>query len=135
MINPILQAIVIIGVISYLLLLFYFIHKQRLLLKYTLLWVLFGLSMLLLAVFPQVLLLLSQLIGIDLASNALFFLLFAFLILLVLSLTVICSGLNEKSRKLIQQIAILDLRVRTLEENCSGDTIHNHTQSLAEESE
>ena len=40
---------------------------------------------------------------------------FAFLILIILSLTAVCSGLSDKTRELIQQTALLEERIRRLE--------------------
>lgn len=117
MLNTTLQIILIAGIVIYLLLLFYLIRRRRFILKYSLLWIAFGIVMLLLALCPGLLISLTSLMGIELASNALFFLLFAFLILIVLSLTAVCSGLSEKTKELIQQTAILEARIRVLEED------------------
>ena len=115
MINSTLHVVLIIGIIAYLSILFHLIRRRRFLLKYSLLWIAFGIVLLFLAIFPRVFVRLTWVMGIEVASNGLFFLMFAFLILIILSLTAVCSGLSDKTRELIQQTAILEERIRKLE--------------------
>lgn len=115
MLNSTLHVILVIGIVAYLIILFYFIRRRRFLLKYSLLWIAFGIVLLFLAVFPGVFVRLVYAMGIEVASNGLFFLMFAFLILIILSLTAVCSGLSDKTRELIQQTALLEERIRRLE--------------------
>lgn len=115
MLNGTLHIILIVGIIAYLIILFSFIRRRRFLLKYSLLWIAFGIVLLFLAVFPGIFVRIVHAMGIEIASNGLFFLMFAFLILIILSLTAVCSGLSDKTRELIQQTALLEERIRRLE--------------------
>ena len=115
MLNSTLHIILVVGIIAYLMILFYLIRRRRFLLKYSLLWIVFGIVLLFLAIFPGVFVRLVYAMGIEVASNGLFFLMFAFLILIILSLTAVCSGLSDKTRELIQHTALLEERIRRLE--------------------
>lgn len=75
-----------------------------------------GVVMLVLAVFPQILGWLAALVGIYDPTNALFAFMFFCVIILLMSITAIVSKLNEKSKQLIQSVALLEKRVRELED-------------------
>lgn len=72
--------------------------------------------MLLLAVFPQILNMFANIVGIYEPTNALFSIICFCIIIILMSLTAIVSKLNEKSKKVIQKMALLEKRVRELEE-------------------
>ena len=110
-----LQMIVIIGILFYFAVIFYLLKKKTLALKYTLMWILAGIFMAIIAVFPTLLKKLSILIGIETPSNALFAVLLFVILLILMSLTSIISGLNKMNVKLIQAVALLEKRVRDLE--------------------
>ena len=97
------------------------LKKKSLNLKYTLLWLLSGIIMLILAVFPQILNGFATAVGIYEPTNALFAVIFFCIIIILMSLTAIVSKLNEKSKRLIQSIALLEKRVRILENEKDGD--------------
>lgn len=69
-----------------------------------------------LVIWPQFLLLLRRLVGIESNMNGLFVMAIGFIIMILMSITSIVSRQNEKIRKLTQVIAILEKRVRDLEE-------------------
>lgn len=103
-----------IGIAIYYFILFYFLRKKTLSLKYTLLWIFFGIVLLLIIIFPKILNIIF-LFGIQSPVNGIFsFILFAVLTILM-SLTAIASRLSEKIKILIQYNAELELRVRELE--------------------
>ena len=88
------------------------IHRKRLSLNYSLLWMF---MLLIMVMFPQLIYSLAGLVGIDLPINMIFTG-FAFLTLIMLfNLTCIVSRDNEKNRALTQQLALLEKRVRELE--------------------
>ena len=68
------------------------------------------------AVFPYIVLVLRDLTKIVTPSNLIFMMAIAFLLLISLCLTSIVSCLSEKIKKLAQQNALLERRVRELEE-------------------
>ena len=89
---------------------------KKLALKYTLLWLLTGVSMLFLVLCPGVLQKLADLVGIQSGMNLLYVFLLAFVIIILMSLTSICSGQNARIRELIQTVAINEKRLREAEE-------------------
>lgn len=97
------------------------IHRKRLSLNYSLLWMFMLLIMLIMVMFPQLIYSLAGLVGIDLPINMIFTG-FAFLTLIMLfNLTCIVSRDNEKNRALTQQLALLEKRVRELESQVKNE--------------
>lgn len=115
MISTTLRIAMLLAVVIYFLLVFHLLKKKSLNLKYTLLWMLSGVLMLLLAIFPQILTVFAKLVGIYEPTNALFAMIFFCMIVILMSLTAIVSKLNEKNKRLIQSFALLEKRVRILE--------------------
>lgn len=101
--------------------LFYFIivvsllKKQRLVLKYTLLWLAMGICMLILVAFPTTLDFIRRVCGFVDAMNALYVCAFGFVFILLMSLTGIVSKQSDRIRCLIQDNALLEKRLRELE--------------------
>ncbi len=116
MISSKLQISMLIAVGLYFLIVFRLLKRRNLNLKYTLLWLLSGAIMLMLAVFPRILGWLAALVGVYDPTNALFALMFFCVIIILMSLTAIVSKLNEKSKKVVQTLALIEKRVRDLEE-------------------
>lgn len=110
-----LRVTLIIVVISYFLVILYFLKQKALNLKYTLLWLVAGFVMGVLVVVPELLTRIIRLFGIQDNMNGLFLFCIGFIILILLSLTSIASRQNRKLRTLTQELAILDKRVRDLE--------------------
>ena len=115
MITTTLRAAMLIAIVIYFVLLLHLLKKKSLNLKYTLLWIFSGFLMLLLAVFPQLLNWFSGLVGIYEPTNALFAIIIFCNIIILMSLTSIVSKMNEKNKRLIQSIALLEKRIRELE--------------------
>lgn len=89
---------------------------KKLNLKYTLIWLLAAAFMLVIAIFPSIITRLTHLLGIQVESNAVFFFAILFLFLIVLTLTAIVSHMNNRVYRLTQMQALLEKRVRELEE-------------------
>lgn len=115
--NITLQIFLLIGILFYFSLVIYFLKKKMLLLKYILLWLLFGVIMLTIAIYPPLMEWVSNILGFASIVNAVFALMTFFLIIILMSITSIVSRQSEKSKKIIQTIAILENRVRQLEDN------------------
>lgn len=94
---------------------------KKLNLKYTLVWLGSAVFMLVIAIFPQIITYLTRLIGIQVESNAVFFFAILFLFLIVLTLTAIVSHMNNRVYRLTQMQAILEKRVRELEEKVKAN--------------
>jgi len=121
MISVKLQITMLVAVGLYFLIVFRLLKKKTLNLKYTLLWLASGIIMLALAVFPQLLGWFAAVVGIYEPTNALFAFMFFCVIIILMSITAIVSKLNEKSKRLIQSVALLEKRVRELEDGSSEE--------------
>ncbi len=115
MVPVLLQMTILVGILFYFAAIFYLLKKKALTLKYTLMWIFSGIIMAIIAVFPILLKKLSILVGISTPSNALFAVILFVILLILMSLTSIISGLNEKNVKLTQSVGLLEKRVRELE--------------------
>ena len=84
------------------------VRKRRLELKYALVWFLVGGVVLVFDIFPKLLNWLSDLMGVGLPVNMLFFLGFVFSLLIIFSLTVSVSKLSERVKRMAQEMALLE---------------------------
>lgn len=114
--NSSLRIVLSIALLVYYICIFYFLKKKSLTLKYTLLWLFTGLVMVLVVIFPQALEAVLHAMGIVELTNGLFGLVCFALLIILLSITSIVSMLNDKLRKLVQQCAMYEKRIRDLEE-------------------
>lgn len=116
MIPTTLRISLICAVICYFVVILYFLKQKALNLKYTLLWLLAGLVMGILVIVPEILIKVIHIFGIQDNMNGLFVFAIGFVIMILLSLTSIASRQNHKIRRLIQEVSVLDKRMRELEE-------------------
>lgn len=112
----VLKIVLISLIVIYLISILELLKKKRLNLKYALLWILTGVVMLVVTVVPKTLAWFFEFCGIEVFTNGLFAMWIFFILLILLSITCIVSGLNEKVRRLTQQMALLEKRIRELEE-------------------
>ena len=91
------------------------IHRGKLSLKYSLLWLGMALALIIAVLFPEVIYWLAGLCGVDLPINMLFTAFAFFSLLMIFSLTSIVSQLNDQNRRQTQQLALLEKRLRELE--------------------
>ena len=115
MITPRLKWFALIAGILFLVMMIELIRKKKVMLKYALLWLLSGVVMLVLAIFPQLLDMLAGLIGVYDPVNALFAILLCCGLMLMISFSVIVSGNKKAIVKLTQEISLLENRIRELE--------------------
>lgn len=106
-----------IAVICYFIIILYYLKKRMLELKYTLVWILAGIVMGIMIFFPGLLVWFVRLLGIESNMNGLYVLCFAFIIATLMTLTSIASRQALKIRTLIQEISMLEKRIRELESN------------------
>ena len=88
------------------------VRRRRLLERYALLWLLSGVVLLGLAIWRGLLEQIATAIRIVSAPNALFFIAFAFILVLLLHFSVAVSRLSDQSKVLAQRLALLEERVR-----------------------
>ena len=110
-----------IALLFYFVLILLFLKNKAIQLKYTLLWLLAGIVMAVLLIFPEVLTWFIHLVGIESNMNGLFIFCIAFLMMITMSLTSIVSKQTDKIRNLVQNQAILEKRIRDLESKQRSD--------------
>ncbi len=102
-----LKILAIVGSCALLFIVFELIRRGRLKERYSLLWLLAGLVLLLLSSSRNTLEFISRHVGIFYPPSFLFLIAFLFLLLITLHFSVVISGLTEKSKKLAQELALL----------------------------
>lgn len=112
-----LQVVLVIAIIVYFVIILYFLKKRALELKYTLIWFVAGGAMLILVAFPQLMMIIIRMLGIQSSMNGLYIALIAFIIMILMTLTSIVSRLAYKAKSLTQELALLEKRVSDLEKN------------------
>ena len=117
---PSLRFTLILAVAVYFVILAFHFRRKRIKLRFMLLWIFSGILMLLLALFPDILYRIAALMGIVTPVNALFVITLFCIILLLISLTAIVSLQNDSITRLAQENAMLEQRVRELEEKEAG---------------
>ena len=102
------QIIIAVLIICALIVIIDMIRKKRLELSYALSWLLVGIGVLILDIFPQLIKTISEKIGIVSPVNMLFFFGFCFSLIIIFVLTIAVSKLSIKIKKLAQKIAIYE---------------------------
>ena len=102
------QIIIAVLIICALIVIIDMIRKKRLELSYALSWLLVGIGVLILDVFPQLIKTISEKIGIVSPVNMVFFFGFCFSLVIIFVLTIAVSKLSIKIKQLAQQIAIYE---------------------------
>ena len=111
-----LHAILILGSVAFLLFILYLMKKGKLEVKYSIIWLAFSLCMILFACFPYTVLILNDIAGVIDPVNFIFMIQIMFILLILLSVSAVVSGFSKKIKQLAQANAILEKRVRELEE-------------------
>ena len=111
------QIVAIVGAVVLLIVVLEMVRRRRLMERYALLWLLSAIVILGLAVWQDALNKLAEAMGIVSAPNALFFVAVAFILLLLLHFSAAMSRLSDQSKVLAQRHAVLEQRIRTLEDS------------------
>ena len=111
-----LQIVAVLGAVGLLLLVLEMVRRRALMERYALLWLASSLVILVLAVWSDALTLLARQLGILSAPTALFFVALAFVLFLLLHFSAAMSRLSDQAKVIAQRHAILEQRVRELEE-------------------
>src|SRR5690348_7107878 len=91
------------------------VRRRRLMERYALLWLLSAVVLMGLGLWKNGLIHISRAIGIVYPPNALFFVAFGFVLLLLLHFSSAVSRLSDQSKVLAQRLALLEERVRRTE--------------------
>jgi hypothetical protein len=97
------------------------VRQRRLLERYALGWMFSAIVLLILALWRGALTRISDLVGIATPSNALFFVAVGAILLLLLHFSVAVSRLQDQAKILAQRQALLEERVRAVEESAVAD--------------
>ena len=111
-----LRLSLIVGAVLFLVVLCILLRRRRLNVQYSIIWLAAGVVMLTFAVFPVLVAKLGSIFNVEMPVNLVFTLLFVFVLLLLLSLSTIATGFAERIKRLTQRQALLEERVRRLEE-------------------
>lgn len=105
--NNTLRIVLIIFCIIWIIGLFHLIKKNKLPIKYSLIWFFPILILLILIIFPSVILFFTELLGIVSSSNMIIGVILTLLLIITLILTLIIANLKRKVNLLIQEVSIL----------------------------
>ena len=109
-----LRIVLIIGVIVYFVIILLFLKHKALALKYTLLWMMAGIVLGIMVIWPETLIYFVRILGIASNMNGLFIACIAFIIMILIS---IVSRQADKIKNLTQTIAKMEKRLREVESN------------------
>ena len=114
--TPELQLFMVLGALVLLCIIFTLLKRGLMSVKYSLLWLLLAVALVIAAAFPYVIYVLRDILSIEMPVNLVFLLMFCFVLVVLLSLSIAITQLAEKCKRLTQANAILEKRVRDLEE-------------------
>lgn len=89
----------------------YIVKKDRISVKYSLVWIITGIIMLIFALIPNFIENVAKLLGFELASNMIFVLMIGLLMLVSVSLTAIVSKQKKMITSLIQEVSLLKSKI------------------------
>src|SRR3954447_23192103 len=97
------------------------VRQRRLLERYAIVWLLAAVVLLALAIWRDLLTDLASLIGIAYPPNALFFIAFGAILLLLLHFSIAVSRLHDQSKVLAQRVALLEEQMRHVEPEAGAE--------------
>jgi len=115
-VSHLLQGFLLAAIAVYFIMVFQLIRREKFLLRYGILWLLCGLVMLIFAIFPDLLIRFTGFLGVKVASNGLFAMSIFLVVVMLVFLTVVVTELTIRIRKMAQKTAIMEKRLRDMEE-------------------
>ncbi len=116
-----LQLALIAGALVFLVIIFVLLKKKKLNVQYSILWLAAAIVLLILAIWPYPLAVVSNWLNFVMPSNLIFSILFVFVLLLLLTLSIIVTGFSERIKRLAQTQSLLEERIRMLENQQKSD--------------
>lgn len=101
------QIIIGISIVLAMLLILWQVRKNKMNLHFALSWLMLGIFMMVIDIWPDIVAKVAGTLGIELASNMLFFFGICFILIIVYGLTQKISKLTDETKRLTQEIAIL----------------------------
>ena len=111
-----LQVFLTVTVLIFMLVIVNYLRKGTLTFQYSLIWFVLAFALVVCILFPHILISLSHLVGVEVASNFVFLVEGIFVLVLLISLTLIVSKQRKQIVRLTQRMAIIEKRLRALEE-------------------
>ena len=111
-----LQYLLIIGTVVLFGLIIRLIRRDKIEVKYAIIWLIFSLVMIIFSLFPQIVFILGDITRVINPVNFVFLTQIIFILLILLSVSAVISGFSKKIKRLAQANALLEKRVRRLEE-------------------
>ena len=109
------QAYMLLGALVLLAIIFVFLKKGLMTVKYSLLWLGLSIVLVIFAACPYVVFVLRDILDIEMPVNLVFLLMFCFVLVVLFSLSISITQLADKCKRLTQENALLEKRVRELE--------------------
>ena len=109
------QAYMLLGALVLLAIIFVFLKKGLMTVKYSLLWLGLSIVLVIFAACPYVVFVLRDILDIEMPVNLVFLLMFCFVLVVLLSLSIAITQLADKCKRLTQENALREKRVRELE--------------------
>ncbi len=97
------------------------IRKSKVRLDAVFFWILFGILLILLSVFPEILIVGSQLVGFYAPINFLFVAIIFLLLYKVFTLTMRLSAIQQKLEDLVQKLALKEYDAQNLQQNAEKE--------------
>lgn len=95
------------------------VRKSKLQIEYSIFWIVFSILLILVAVFPQPMFVLAQILGIQSPANIVFLFVIFILLIKLFNMTIEVSQLQYKQQELVQKIA-LDENKKTEKKSSKG---------------
>ena len=95
------------------------VRKSKLQIEYSIFWIVFSILLILVAVFPQPMFVLAQILGIQSPANMVFLFVIFILLIKLFNMTIEVSQLQYKQQELVQKIA-LDENKKTEKKSSKG---------------
>ena len=95
------------------------VRKSKLQIEYSIFWIVFSILWILVAVFPQPMFVLAQILGIQSPANMVFLFVIFILLIKLFNMTIEVSQLQYKQQELVQKIA-LDENKKTEKKSSKG---------------
>lgn len=95
------------------------VRKSKLQIEYSIFWIVFSILLILVAVFPQPMFVLAQILGIQSPVNMVFLFVIFILLIKLFNMTIEVSQLQYKQQELVQKIA-LDANKKTEKKSSKG---------------
>lgn len=110
-----LQVFVVVACVVFCVVICVLVAHRRLLLRYSLVWLVLTILAAIIAIFPEPLYALSALVGFATPSNFIFFIAFFALMIISLSLSIVVSHQARKITALVQDLALLANRFDSMQ--------------------